>query len=236
MIRIQVPVGPGGYEVLLGEDLVPQVAELAGLEPVVVSDATVWRLHGERIAGARPIIVPPGEESKSWAMLQHVAETLLSMNVERGGTIVALGGGVVGDLAGFAAAIVKRGCAFIQVPTTLLAQVDSSVGGKTGINSPHGKNLIGAFHQPKAVIADVALLDTLDPRHVRAGYAELVKYGLGLSPATGRRAFTASARRSARRRRSSHRMSGTWMGAAPSSISGIASAMLWRPRPAFQSA
>jgi 3-dehydroquinate synthase len=124
------------------------------------------------------IIVPAGEGSKSYATFETICEAIIAARVERNDLIVALGGGVIGDLAGFAASCVRRGVDFVQVPTTLLAQVDSSVGGKTGINSRHGKNLIGAFHQPALVIADTALLDTLPKREFRAGYAEVAKYGL----------------------------------------------------------
>jgi 3-dehydroquinate synthase len=127
---------------------------------------------------AAPVIVPPGESTKSIAMLERVCEALLDARIERGDLVLALGGGVVGDLAGFAAAVVRRGVDYVQVPTTLLAQVDSSVGGKTAINSAHGKNLIGAFYQPILVVADTALLDTLPAREFGAGYAEVVKYGL----------------------------------------------------------
>jgi 3-dehydroquinate synthase len=126
---------------------------------------------------ARPVVMPAGEASKSFTGLERLAGALLDLGVDRGGLIVALGGGVIGDLAGFAAGILKRGVAFAQVPTTLLAQVDSSVGGKTAINAPQGKNLIGLFHQPRIVIADTALLSTLPRRELRAGYAEVVKYG-----------------------------------------------------------
>jgi 3-dehydroquinate synthase len=127
--------------------------------------------------------VPAGEASKSWARLETLVDFLLASGIERGDHLVAFGGGMVGDLAGFAAAIVKRGCKFVQLPTTLLAQVDSSVGGKTGINAASGKNLIGAFHQPAAVLIDPSTLDTLPPRQLRAGYAEVVKYGLIGDPA-----------------------------------------------------
>ena len=123
-------------------------------------------------------MVPQGEGSKSYATFETVCEAIIAARIERGDLVVALGGGVIGDLAGFAAACVRRGLDFVQVPTTLLAQVDSSVGGKTGINSRHGKNLIGAFHQPVMVVADTALLDTLPQRQFRAGYAEVAKYGL----------------------------------------------------------
>jgi 3-dehydroquinate synthase len=124
------------------------------------------------------IVLPSGEGTKSWAQLESLCDRLLAMGVERGDRIVALGGGVIGDLVGFAAAVLKRGCGFVQVPTTLLAQVDSSVGGKTAINTRAGKNLIGAFHQPSLVLADPAVLATLPPRELAAGYAEVVKYGL----------------------------------------------------------
>ena len=127
---------------------------------------------------ATSVTVPAGESSKSFPVLARVCEALIAARVERADLIVALGGGVIGDLAGFAAAILRRGLDYVQVPTTLLAQVDSSVGGKTAIDSNHGKNLIGAFHQPVLVLADTALLDTLSPRQFRAGYAEVAKYGL----------------------------------------------------------
>jgi 3-dehydroquinate synthase len=129
------------------------------------------------IASAR-IVVPAGEGSKSYAVFEQVCEAIIAARIERGDLVVALGGGVIGDLAGFAAATVRRGVDYVQVPTTLLAQVDSSVGGKTAINSRQGKNLIGAFYQPILVVADTALLDTLPPREFRAGYAEVAKYGL----------------------------------------------------------
>ena len=124
------------------------------------------------------IVVPPGEGSKSYATFEKVCEAIIAAHIERNDLVVALGGGVIGDLAGFAAASVRRGLDYVQVPTTLLAQVDSSVGGKTGINSRQGKNLVGAFHQPVLVVADTALLDTLPKREFRAGYAEVAKYGL----------------------------------------------------------
>jgi 3-dehydroquinate synthase len=126
---------------------------------------------------ARPIVMPPGEVSKSFSGFETLSNELLNMEVGRGGLIVAFGGGVIGDLTGFAAGVLKRGVAFAQVPTTLLSQVDSSVGGKTGINTAHGKNLIGVFHQPRLVIADTALLETLPRRELLAGYAEVAKYG-----------------------------------------------------------
>jgi 3-dehydroquinate synthase len=151
-----------------------------------VTDETVARHHlqaaeaslAKADIGYSHVIVPPGEASKSYAVFENVCERLIAARVERGDLIVALGGGVIGDLAGFAASAIRRGLDFVQVPTTLLAQVDSSVGGKTGINSRHGKNLVGAFHQPVLVLADTAVLDTLPVRQMRAGYAEVAKYGL----------------------------------------------------------
>jgi len=154
---------------------------------VVVSDEGVWAAQGARLEHSglalETIVVPAGEASKSWRRLEEVTERLLGLGVERGDSIVAFGGGMVGDLAGFAAAILKRGCRYVQVPTTLLAQVDSSVGGKTAINGARGKNLVGAFYQPAAVLIDPTTLDTLKPRELRAGYAEVVKYGLIADPA-----------------------------------------------------
>src|SRR5205814_7745400 len=140
-------------------------------------EKTEVSLSQSGIAATR-IIVEEGEGSKTYAGLERVSEALISAKVERNDLVIALGGGVVGDLAGFAAAILRRGVDLVQVPTSLLAQVDSSVGGKTGINSPQGKNLLGAFHQPVLVIADTAVLDTLPPRQFRAGYAEVAKYGV----------------------------------------------------------
>src|SRR5690606_18920223 len=127
---------------------------------------------------AGSIVLPAGEATKSFAQLDRLCQQLLTMGLERGDAVIALGGGVIGDLAGFAASIVRRGIRYVQVPTTLLAQVDSSVGGKTGINTPQGKNLVGAFHQPSLVLADTSVLATLPARQMRAGYAEVAKYGL----------------------------------------------------------
>jgi 3-dehydroquinate synthase len=190
-IIVNVPLGARGYDIAIGRGLIAELgAHIAALRPgaaaAIVSDETVagrYLAQAEAAlnsAGVRasPVVVPAGEASKSWRVLEGVCEQLLAARIERGDLVVALGGGVVGDLAGFAAAIVRRGLSVVQVPTTLLAQVDSSVGGKTGINSAHGKNQIGAFHQPILVIADTALLDTLPARVFRAGYAEVVKYGL----------------------------------------------------------
>ena len=179
------------YEVLVGTGLLPRFADfagplLSGRRIAVVADETVAALHGPALGGAlnaaglawRSITVPPGEGSKSFAELERLSDRLLALDLDRRDVLVALGGGVVGDLTGFAAAIYKRGVDFIQVPTTLLAQVDSSVGGKTAIDTPRGKNLIGAFHQPKLVLADLSVLSTLSDREMRAGYAEIIKYGL----------------------------------------------------------
>ncbi len=189
MIRIEVGLGERSYPILIEEGLLDRAGEHLGRfarggRLVVVTDATVAAAQLTRFAAGlgggaiEPIVLAPGEGSKSWATLERLTDRLLALGVERGDRIVALGGGVIGDLVGFAAAILKRGCGFVQVPTTLLAQVDSSVGGKTAINSEAGKNLIGAFHQPDLVLIDPATLATLPPRELRAGYAEIVKYGL----------------------------------------------------------
>ena len=196
--RTTVPVALGerSYEILIGRGALDEApAALARLAPgarvALVCDETVAGLHADRIEAALAaagigftrLTVPPGEPTKSYAELERLCEGLLAAKIERNDVVLALGGGVVGDLTGFAAAVLRRGVRFVQAPTTLLAQVDSSVGGKTGINSPHGKNLIGAFHQPALVIADTAILDTLPEREFRAGYAEVVKYGLIDDPA-----------------------------------------------------
>jgi len=188
---VTVPLGPRSYAIEIGAGLITHAGKAIqclapGAKCAVVTDANVARLHLEALsesltrAGMPPsaIVVPEGEGSKSFAQLEAVCGNLLDQELERGDVVVALGGGVIGDLAGFAASILKRGVRLVQIPTTLLAQVDSSVGGKTGINTRHGKNLIGSFHQPSLVIADTAVLDTLEPRQFRSGYAEIVKYGL----------------------------------------------------------
>jgi 3-dehydroquinate synthase len=190
-IIVNVGLGARTYDIAIGRGLIATLGErIAGLRPgckvAVVTDETVARHHlaaaeaALRAAGvdAASVRVPAGEGSKSFVMLEHVSDRLLAAKIERGDIVVALGGGVIGDLAGFAAAVLRRGVDYVQVPTTLLAQVDSSVGGKTAINAQHGKNLIGAFYQPILVLADTALLDTLPEREFRAGYAEVVKYGL----------------------------------------------------------
>ncbi len=188
---VRVALGERGYDIVIGRGLLGRLGtRVAALRPgaaaAIVTDETVARHHlpaaeaALAAAGVRTarVVVPAGEGSKRWSMIERVCDALLAEKIERRDLVVALGGGVVGDLAGFAAAIARRGLDVVQVPTTLLAQVDSSVGGKTGINSTHGKNLVGAFHQPVLVIADTALLDTLPPREFRAGYAEVAKYGL----------------------------------------------------------
>lgn len=188
-----VPVGLGerSYDIRVGPGLIENAGEeikplIRGNKVFVITDSTVsghWldplkrSLRAADIA-VTTIAVPPGESSKSFADFEHVCTRMLEDGVDRRTAVVALGGGVVGDLAGYCAASVMRGLNFIQIPTTLLAQVDSSVGGKTGINTPQGKNLVGAFHQPKLVLADTGTLETLPKREVRAGYAEVVKYGL----------------------------------------------------------
>lgn len=190
-IVVNVGLAARAYDIVIGRGLISDLGALlaarrSGARVAVITDRTVAKYHlkavekGLASAGldAERIIVPPGEGSKSWRYLERVCEALIALRIERGDVVLALGGGVIGDLAGFAASIVRRGVAVVQVPTTLLAQVDSSVGGKTGINSKLGKNLVGAFHQPILVLADTAMLDTLPARQFRAGYAELAKYGL----------------------------------------------------------
>ena len=189
--RIPVGLGDRSYEVLVGPGLIDEAGALMAPllkrpRTAVVSDETVWGLHGARLTAAlaaagiaaQPVLIPPGEAAKSWRGLSDVVDRLLALALDRGDVVTAFGGGVVGDLAGFAAAIYKRGVDFVQVPTTLLAQVDSSVGGKTAIDVPAGKNLVGAFHQPRLVLADLDVLATLPAREMRAGYAEVIKYGL----------------------------------------------------------
>ena len=185
MTRISIDSGPTAYDVLVG----PIEAGLAHLTsrfgkaaPVLVSEPRVFGLHGARLGAAfggdDPILVPEGEAAKDWAVLHALLGKLTARNVDRDTPIVAFGGGAVGDLAGLAAALFKRGCPIVHVPTTLLAQADSAIGGKTAIDAFGEKNLVGSFHQPALVLADPAFLDTLDPRQLRSGYAEIVKYGL----------------------------------------------------------
>jgi 3-dehydroquinate synthase len=193
-VAVPVELGERSYQIHIGHGLAAQAGALisaqlsksAARRVPIVTDETVARLHYQRFAASftaaglepLPIIMPPGEQTKSFASLAQLVDTLLSANVERGSIIVALGGGVIGDLTGFAAGIVKRGVDFAQVPTTLLAQVDSSVGGKTAINTAQGKNLVGLFHQPRIVVIDTAMLATLPKRELLGGYAEIAKYGL----------------------------------------------------------
>jgi 3-dehydroquinate synthase len=189
--KVRVNLGSRSYDILVGEGLLSQAGAL--LLPLlkrkrvaIVTDENVAGFHLASLAAVldangvehKSLVLTPGEASKSYAGLQQVCEFLLTSGIERNDVVVALGGGVIGDLAGFAAGVVRRGVRFVQIPTTLLAQVDSSVGGKTGINSPHGKNLIGVFHQPSLVLADLDLLKTLPMRERAAGYAEVAKYGL----------------------------------------------------------
>lgn len=188
---VPVDLGERSYEVRIGRGLLArageQITALAGKRRVaILTDETVAARHLPELQAALAaqgiaapaLALPAGEATKCWARLGEAVEWLLAQKIERKDLVIALGGGVIGDLAGFAAAILRRGVRFVQIPTTLLAQVDSSVGGKTGINSPQGKNLIGAFHQPALVLADIDVLGTLSPRDFRAGYGEVAKYGL----------------------------------------------------------
>jgi 3-dehydroquinate synthase len=188
---VRVALDARAYDIAIGRGLLAGLGERIkalrlGARVAIVTDETVAKIHlGAAEAAFKssgidsaPIIVPAGESSKNYPTFENVCEAIIAARLERNDLIVALGGGVIGDLAGFAASCVRRGLDYVQVPTTLLAQVDSSVGGKTSINSRQGKNLIGAFHQPILVIADTALLDTLPKREFRAGYAEVAKYGL----------------------------------------------------------
>ncbi len=193
---VPVDLGARSYQVMIGPKLVGQAGQLIadllpGARCGVVSDDNVAKLHLPALEKsliaqdihAGTIVLPAGEATKCFGQLAPLCEGLLELELERGDVVVALGGGVIGDLAGFAAAILRRGVRMVQIPTSLLAQVDSSVGGKTGINTPQGKNLIGSFHQPSLVLADTDVLTTLPPRELRAGYGEVVKYGLLGDPA-----------------------------------------------------
>jgi 3-dehydroquinate synthase len=188
---IEVALPGRSYAIVIGEDLLASAgsriaAGLKGARAAVVTDANVAALHLQPLKASLDaqglllgeVVVAPGEASKSFPVLDRLCEQLLELGVERGDCVIAFGGGVVGDLAGFAASILRRGVRVVQMPTTLLAQVDSSIGGKTGIDTRQGKNLIGTFHQPSLVLADIAVLSTLSAREFRAGYAEVVKYGL----------------------------------------------------------
>lgn len=190
-VNVDVALENRAYDIVIGRGVLVSLGERVarlrpGVRTAIVTDRTVakyWLEPAEASLAAAGIptsriVVEEGEISKTCAGLEKVSEALIAAKIERNDLVIALGGGVVGDLAGFAAAILRRGVDFVQVPTSLLAQVDSSVGGKTGINSPQGKNLLGAFHQPVLVIADTAVLDTLSPRQFRAGYAEVAKYGV----------------------------------------------------------
>src|SRR5580692_4838448 len=188
---VKVALGDRSYDIVIGRGMIASLgARITALRPgaktIIVTDENVARHHlgaleaslaGAGVSASR-IIVPVGEGSKSFRGFEQACEAIIAARIERGDLVIALGGGVIGDLAGFAASAVRRGIDYVQVPTSLLAQVDSSVGGKTAINSAHGKNLIGAFYQPILVLADTAALDTLPAREFRAGYAEVAKYGL----------------------------------------------------------
>jgi 3-dehydroquinate synthase len=188
-IVLQVDLGDRSYPIAIGQSLLSDpgliLRHVAGKRVAVVTNTTVGPLYLDKVvrmladAGKQvtTIVLPDGEEEKNWSSLMQVFDVLLAEKCDRKTTLVALGGGVIGDLTGFAASAYMRGVPFIQVPTTLLAQVDSSVGGKTGINHPLGKNMIGAFYQPQAVIADTITLDTLPARELAAGLAEVIKYG-----------------------------------------------------------
>ncbi|WP_371396429.1 3-dehydroquinate synthase [Fretibacter rubidus] len=184
---VRVDLGDRSYDIIIGQNLLSRAADfmtphLASKKVLIVTDETVGTLYRDKInlngLDAAWVTVPVGEASKSFAQLQIVLDAMFTHGMERNDTIVALGGGIVGDLTGFAASVFKRGCRFIQIPTTLLAQVDSAVGGKTAINVPQGKNLVGAFYQPTLVLADMDALSTLPLRALKAGYAEILKYGL----------------------------------------------------------
>ncbi len=189
--KVHVNLGARSYDVQIGEGLIDEAGRRLGpylkrQKVAIVSDETVAGFHLARLqarldaAGSAhgALLLPPGEGTKDWANLARASEWLLEQKIERRDLVIALGGGVIGDLIGFASAILRRGVRFVQIPTSLLAQVDSSVGGKTGINTAQGKNLIGAFHQPTLVLADIAVLDTLAPRDLLSGFGEVVKYGL----------------------------------------------------------
>lgn len=189
--RIGVDLGQRSYDILIGDDLLGTIGEqmvelFPGSRAVIVTDTIVNGFHGDLVRKSladqsidhATICVEAGEPSKSFTTLESVVDQILASGMERGDVVLALGGGVVGDLAGFAAGITRRGMGFVQLPTSLLAQVDSSVGGKTGINTARGKNLVGLFNQPALVLADTSVLNTLSDRQMRAGYAEVAKYGL----------------------------------------------------------
>lgn len=191
MKRLNVDLGERSYEIVIGDNLFPELEKHIPQKKVfIVTDENVANFHLTKLEAAldamdvehKVRILPAGESTKSFANLELVTDWLLENKIERKSTVIAFGGGVIGDLVGFAASIALRGINFIQIPTTLLSQVDSSVGGKTAINSKHGKNLVGAFYQPKLVLADTSLLETLPKREFLSGYAEVVKYGLINNP------------------------------------------------------
>lgn len=188
---VHVPLGDRAYDILIGPGLLARAggeitSRLKGRKAAIITDEHVAPLYLEALMDglqtdgieAVSLMLPAGEKTKSFDHLATVCDMVLAARIERNDAVIALGGGVIGDLAGFAAGIVRRGVRFVQIPTSLLSQVDSSVGGKTGVNSRHGKNLLGVFHQPDLVLADTSILDTLSPREFRAGYAEVAKYGL----------------------------------------------------------
>jgi 3-dehydroquinate synthase len=188
---VRIDLGERSYDIVVGPGVLagsgPRLREVIRREPaIIVADETVAKLHLATLEGAlgragirhTRIVLPPGEETKSFAHLEKLSNAILDTRPERKSCLIALGGGVIGDLVGLAASLVLRGIDYVQIPTTLLAQVDSSVGGKTAIDTAHGKNLVGAFYQPRLVLADTGVLDTLDRRQLLAGYAEVVKYGL----------------------------------------------------------
>ena len=188
---VRVELGARSYDILIGDGLIRAGGRhiapvLARPRVVIVTDTAVGELYLPDLAGSleeagiahQHIAIPPGEATKDFAHLERLVDDLLAARIERTTTLIALGGGVIGDLVGFAAAITLRGLDFVQIPTTLLAQVDSAVGGKTAINTPRGKNLVGSFHQPRLVLADIGALRSLPARDLRAGYAEVAKYGL----------------------------------------------------------
>ncbi len=191
MEKVHVGLGDRAYDILIGPGLLDRAGEvisplLARPHVAVISDENVANLHLDTLKNGleksgvtvSTLTLPPGESTKSWPHFERAVEWLLEQRIERNDVVIAFGGGVIGDLVGFAAAVMRRGVRFVQIPTSLLAQVDSSVGGKTGINAPQGKNLIGAFHQPSLVLADSDVLGTLTERDYLAGYGEAVKYGL----------------------------------------------------------
>jgi len=191
-VRVDLPASSRGYDIIVGDNILAEAGTLIQFRLghrrcVIITDRNVAALYQQRLEAVLissghellpSIVVEPGENSKDFKTLQSVLDKLFERNIDRKTLIVALGGGVVGDLAGFAASITLRGIDVVQIPTTLLAQVDSSVGGKTGINSAYGKNTVGSFYQPRLVLADVSTLDSLPEREMKAGYAEVVKYGL----------------------------------------------------------